>query len=36
MSDASMTKECITITIGDVEENHARMQKIGILADEGS
>lgn len=32
---ASPPKVIITITLGDVAENHARMQQIGSLAEEG-
>ena len=28
-------KKTYTITFGDVAENHARMQKVGILAEKG-
>lgn len=35
LKDLEPTQECITITFGDVAENHVRMQKIGTLAKEG-
>ena len=34
-SQAEPVKSCITITFGDVAENHVRMQKIGVEAKEG-
>ena len=30
-----MLKRVYTVTFGDVAENHARMQKIGVLAKNG-